>query len=194
MVVDDFCQTFSEIVDKEVHFEEAKELHKFLLNDFEGMLQGKEIDLNYEGANGNFYGYVPKIQKYSLLNGPIYFGKDVFIGPFNFIRGPCFLGDGVFIGCGSEISRCILMDGMKSFHKNILLDSVIGKNVKFTALSSTANRKARSVIKDNESFHDTSASFGSVIESNCYFSPGCLIRPGSYVKEKTKKIRPYSVI
>lgn len=191
MVIDLFNKKIQELTGKNFNFTNPVEVQKFLNNDLEKYING-EINLNYQGASGKFYGNIPEILEYSVLKGPIYFGKNVFIGQFSLLRGPLFIDDNVVLGAHIEVARSILLNDTKIFHKNTILDSVIGPNVTFSGFSGTCNihpNKCIDVYYKNQLL-TTSESFGATIEKNCFFSTGVMLLPGVYIKENQNFLSP----
>lgn len=122
----------------------------------------------------------------STIEGPVYIGKNVTVGPYSYIKGPASLEDNVDVGIGTTVKNSILMQGTKAKHLNYIGDSVVGKHVNFGAGTVIANlrfdeaplqpmntRKFGAVIGDNVKFGVNSMVMpGSIIESNTLVYPG----------------------
>jgi UDP-N-acetylglucosamine diphosphorylase / glucose-1-phosphate thymidylyltransferase / UDP-N-acetylgalactosamine diphosphorylase / glucosamine-1-phosphate N-acetyltransferase / galactosamine-1-phosphate N-acetyltransferase len=95
------------------------------------------------------------IAKTSIIQGPCLIEDDVIIDDFCKIVGPSYFGNGSFIGMGSlvrssmlgiktsigfncEIARTYSEGQDTMAHQNVILDSIIGKNVWFGGYSGTA--------------------------------------------------------
>jgi bifunctional N-acetylglucosamine-1-phosphate-uridyltransferase/glucosamine-1-phosphate-acetyltransferase GlmU-like protein len=115
-------------------------------------------------------------QGYSILVGPLFFGKNVFVGPFNLIRGPSFIGDNVVIGAHNEVARAVIMSHTNICHNNLILDSIIGKNCNISAGLVVCNRNL-----------DGSEAMGATIGNNTRIGvnvslmPGCTVADGTFV-------------
>lgn len=67
-----------------------------------------------------------------VIAGNVRLGNNVHIGPFTFLRGPLYIADNVRIGTHNEIARSIFLQGSKTSHQNVVLDSLIGENSKLS--------------------------------------------------------------
>ena len=149
-----------------------------------------------------------KIAKSSIIQGPCIIEDNVVIDDFVKIKGPVFIGEGSFIGMGSlvrnsileykttigfncEIARTYFAGNTKMSHHNVILDSVIGKNVWFGGYSGTANvlltrQNVRYCI--NGSLIDTGKThFGAVVSNNCCIGASVIVLPG-------RKVPPNSIV
>ncbi|MBA3284320.1 MAG: hypothetical protein H0U27_04585, partial [Nitrosopumilus sp.] len=97
-----------------------------------------------------------QIAKTSIIDGPCVIDDGVIIDDFVKIKGPAYIGKGSHIGMGSlirnsilehntsigfncEIGKSYFAGNAKISHHNVILDSLIGKNVWFGGYSGTAN-------------------------------------------------------
>ncbi len=117
----------------------------------------------------------------STIEGPVYIGKNVSIGPYSYIKGPASLEDSVDIGIGTTVKNSILMQGTKAKHLNYIGDSVIGKHVNFGAGSVIANlRFDEAPIQPMNT-----RKFGAVIGDNVKLGVNSMIMPGSIIQNNT---------
>jgi UDP-3-O-[3-hydroxymyristoyl] glucosamine N-acyltransferase len=149
-----------------------------------------------------------QIAKSSVIDGPCIIEEEVVIDDFVKIKGPTYIGKGSFIGMGSlirnsileyntnvgfncEIGKSYFAGNAKVSHHNVILDSLIGKNVWFGGYSGTAN-----VLLTRENIHyiidgklkDTGKNhFGAVVSNNSSIGASVIIMPG-------RKIPPNSMI
>jgi NDP-sugar pyrophosphorylase family protein len=97
-----------------------------------------------------------RIAKSSIITGPWIIEDDVIIDDFCKIVGPLYIGSGSFIGMSSLVRKSILgintrigfnCEVAKTYfeghdriaHQNVILDSIISRNVWFGGYSGTAN-------------------------------------------------------
>jgi len=134
----------------------------------------------------------------TVISGPCFIGKNCQVGANNVLRGPINLENDVVTGAFTEIKNCIVQQETH-FHSGYFGDSIIGKNCRFGAGFTTANRRIdraniKSVVKGKKT--DTGLSyFGAVIGNNSCFGiqsgtmPGvligsnCIVGPGALVFE-----------
>ena len=140
-----------------------------------------------------------KIGKNVVLNGPIFIGENVVVGGNTIINGPCFIGDNCQIGTNNvfrgpvnlerdvktgafmEIKNSIVQEGTH-FHSGYVGDSIIGKDCRFGAGMTTANRRndrgdISSVIK-NEKINTRRTSLGITVGNNTRFGINVSAMPG----------------
>ena len=143
-----------------------------------------------------------KIAKSSIIEGPCIIEDNVVIDDFVKIKGPVFIGEGSFIGMGSlvrnsileyktnigfncEIAKTYFAGNAKISHHNVILDSIIGKNVWFGGYSGTANvllNRQNIRYNINGSLVDTGKThFGTVVSNNCCIGASVIILPGRRV-------------
>jgi acetyltransferase-like isoleucine patch superfamily enzyme len=148
------------------------------------------------------------VAKSSIINGPCIIEDDVIIDDFCKIVGPLYIGSGSFIGMSSlmrksmlgintrigfncEVAKTYFEGHDRIAHQNVILDSIIGRNVWFGGYSGTANvlldrKNVRYQIDDN--LVDTGTDhFGAVIGNNCTVGASVIILPG-------RQIQPNSII
>jgi len=142
------------------------------------------------------------IAKTSIIQGPCLIEDDVTIDDFCKIVGPTYLGNGSFIGMSSlvrnsmlgtktkigfncEIARAYFEGGGEVAHQNVILDSIIGKNVWFGGYSGTANvllNKKNVRFQVGHRLLDTGTwRFGTVVGNNCAIGADVIILPGREV-------------
>jgi UDP-N-acetylglucosamine diphosphorylase / glucose-1-phosphate thymidylyltransferase / UDP-N-acetylgalactosamine diphosphorylase / glucosamine-1-phosphate N-acetyltransferase / galactosamine-1-phosphate N-acetyltransferase len=148
------------------------------------------------------------IAKSSIIDGPCIIDDGVTIDDFAKVKGPVYIGKGSFIGMGSlirnsmlnyntsigfncEIGKSYFAGNDKISHHNVILDSIIGKNVWFGGYSGTANvllNRKNVCYKSEGRLIDTGkAHFGAVVSNNSSIGAAVIILPG-------RKIPPDSVI
>ena len=96
------------------------------------------------------------VAKTAIIEGPCVIEDHVVIDDFAKIKGLVYIGEGSFIGMGSlirnsrlghktnigfncEIGKSYFAGNIKISHHNVIIDTVIGKNVWFGGYSGTAN-------------------------------------------------------
>lgn len=148
------------------------------------------------------------IAKTAIIEGPCIIEDNVVIDDFAKIKGPAYIGNGSFIGMGSlirssmldyntnigfncEIGKTYFAGNAKISHHNVILDSIIGKNVWFGGYSGTANvllTRKNVQYRINDALVDTGKNhFGAVISNNSSIGASVIILPG-------RKIPPDSII
>jgi bifunctional UDP-N-acetylglucosamine pyrophosphorylase/glucosamine-1-phosphate N-acetyltransferase len=129
------------------------------------------------------------IDDFCKIKGPTYIGKGSFIGMSSLIRN-CMLGDKTRIGFNCEIARSYLLGSDKISHQNIILDSIIGKNVWFGAYAATVNvlstkQKISYEIEKGKSIDTGIDRFGALVGNNCTISTSVIIMPGRHIEADT---------
>lgn len=131
------------------------------------------------------------VQEYAVFTGPVILLKGAFIGHFALVRGPAIIGPGAVVGPHTEVIRSIVMDETKLAHKNVVADSIFGRNVNFSGYSYTCNISgAQDSVKvryRNEQ-RIYNGKFGATIDDNCFFGAGTAVMPGAYISPNTKVI------
>ena len=143
------------------------------------------------------------VAKSSIINGPCLIEDDVIIDDFCKIVGPSYIGNGSSIGMGSLLRQSMIGDNTsigfnceiaKTYfegrdriaHQNVILDSIIGRNVWFGGYSGTANvlldrKNVRYQMHDK--LVDTGTNhFGAVVGNNCAIGASVIILPGRQVQ------------
>ena len=130
------------------------------------------------------------IDDFCKIKGPIFIGKDSFIGMGSLVRN-CMLGNKTSIGFNCEIAKSYFAGQTNIAHHNVILDSIIGDNVWFGGYSGTANVL---LTKKNVKYHiddkimDTGMNhFGAVVGNNSAVGAAVIILPG-------RQIPPNSII
>jgi len=130
------------------------------------------------------------IDDFCKIQGPIYIGKDSFIGMGSLVRN-CVLGKNTTIGFNCEIAKSYFAGSTEIAHHNVILDSVIGENVWFGGYSGTANvllTKKNVKYQINDELIDTGINhFGAVVGNGSSVGAAVIILPG-------RQILPNSVI
>ncbi len=130
------------------------------------------------------------IDDFCKIKGPTYISKGSFIGMSSLIRN-CMMGNETRIGFNCEIAKSYFAGNAKIAHQNVILDSIIGKNVWFGGYSGTANvllnrRNIRYDIGGNGKLVDTGTDhFGAVVGNNCAIGASVIILPGRQVPHNT---------
>jgi carbonic anhydrase/acetyltransferase-like protein (isoleucine patch superfamily) len=143
------------------------------------------------------------VDRSSIIDGPCVIEDGVTIDDFCKIKGPTYIGSGSFIGMGSLVRKCMIGEDTtigfnceiaKSYfagnndklaHHNVILDSIIGRNVWFGGYSGTANAllnkqsiryEIAGTLVDTGTDH-----FGAVVGNNCAIGASVIILPGRQV-------------
>ena len=147
-----------------------------------------------------------QIAKTSIIEGPCIIEDGVIIDDFVKIKGPAYIGKGSHIGMGSlirnsilehntsigfncEIGKSYFAGNAKISHHNVILDSLIGKNVWFGGYSGTANvlltRNNIQYMIDGK-LEDTGKNhFGAVVSNNSSIGAAVIIMPGRKIPPNT---------
>lgn len=124
------------------------------------------------------------IDDFCKIKGPIFIGKDSFIGMGSLVRN-CMLGTKTSIGFNCEISKSYFAGQTDIAHHNVILDSVIGGNVWFGGYSGTANvllTKKNVKYQIEDKIIDTGIDhFGAVVGNNCAVGAAVIILPGRQI-------------
>lgn len=143
-----------------------------------------------------------KIQSFSLLQGPLYIGKDSVIQPHTFIRGSIV---GPVCKIGGEISATIIQGWSNKVHYGFLGNSYIGQWVNFGAGTTNSNLKNNytpvnvtvngNVVKTAELFVGlfagdyTTFAIGTTLNTGTNIGPGCNIVTSGF---PPKRINPFT--
>jgi acetyltransferase-like isoleucine patch superfamily enzyme len=149
------------------------------------------------------------IAKSAIIKGPCIIEDDVTIDDFCKIIGPTYIGKGSLIGTGSLVRKCMIGSNTKIGytceigrtylagddevpHLNVILDSIIGKNVWFGGNSRTTNMflndRDKNIIwkiGDGKSVDIGTHRFGSIIGNNCTIGTAVMLLPGTYIPSNT---------
>lgn len=125
------------------------------------------------------------IDDFCKIKGSSYIGKGSFIGMSSLIRN-CVFESNVKIGFNCEIAKSYFKGHDKIAHQNVILDSVIGKNVWFGGFSGTANvlldrRNIRYEIGAGKFMDIGRNHFGALVGDNAAVGAAVIILPGRYV-------------
>ena len=147
------------------------------------------------------------VDRSSIIDGPCIIEDGVTIDDFCKIKGPTYIGSGSFIGMGSLVRKCMIGEDTtigfnceigKSYfagnndklaHHNVILDSIIGKNVWFGGYSGTANallNKQSIRYEIDGTLVDTGTDHsGAVVGNNCAIGASVIILPGRQVSSNS---------
>ena len=143
-----------------------------------------------------------KVSKTCIIEGPCIIEDNVVLDDFCKIKGPCYIGQGSLVGMCSlvrgsmlgkntrigfncEVAKSFFSGDAKISHQNVILDSVIGKNVWFGGYSATANvlltrgnvkYQIGGILCDTGTDH-----FGAVVGNNSSIGAYVLILPGRQI-------------
>ena len=124
------------------------------------------------------------IDDFCKIKGPIFIGKDCFIGMGSLVRN-CMFGRKTTIGFNCEISKSYFAGQTQIAHHNVILDSVLGENVWFGGYSGTANvllTKKNVKYQIQDSLVDTGTDhFGAVVGNNSSIGAAVIILPGRQI-------------
>jgi NDP-sugar pyrophosphorylase family protein len=129
------------------------------------------------------------IDDFCKIKGPTYIANSSFIGMSSLIRN-CMFGGNTHIGFNCEIGKSYFVGHDKIAHQNVILDSLIGKNVWFGGYAGTANvLLTRKNIRYDVGYGklvDTKINhFGALIGNNCAIGASTIILPGRHVPPNT---------
>jgi acetyltransferase-like isoleucine patch superfamily enzyme len=129
------------------------------------------------------------VDDFCKIKGPTYIGKGSFIGMSSLVRN-CMFDSNTRIGFNCEIGKSYFAGDDKISHQNVILDSIIGKNVWFGGYSGTANvllnRKNVKYEIGNGQLIDTGTDhFGAVVGNNCAVGAAVIILPGRRLPHNT---------
>ncbi len=93
-------------------------------------------------------GYEPRVKQPVILEGPIWLGRDVELGPFTRLRAYTIIFNNAEIGAFVEVKASVVLEGVKSHHHAYIGDSVIGEYSNIAAGTVIANlRHDGSIVK-----------------------------------------------
>ena len=152
-----------------------------------GEIDGRAI------VKGRICGHGFMIEAYSVVEGPVWLGKDVVVGPQSHIRSYTILHSGVEVGAFVEVKGSVLLEHVKAKHLSYIGDSVIGEYSNIAAGTVIANlrhdsRNIRSCsggrILDT-GLRKLGAVLGAWVKTgvNSSISPGTRIGPCSWLEE-----------
>ncbi|MDH3276578.1 MAG: hypothetical protein OEM21_00580 [Nitrosopumilus sp.] len=128
------------------------------------------------------------IDDFCKIKGPIFIGKDSFIGMGSLVRN-CMFGAKTSIGFNCEISKSYFAGQTEIAHHNVILDSLIGDNVWFGGYSGTANvllTKKNVKYQIDEKIIDTGINhFGAVVGNNSAVGAAVIILPGRQISSNS---------
>jgi len=178
--IDEF--PFQELFDVKVVFEILKKKNEVFEKFSESRISGLGKDVHFEGLVIIEEG--ARVLQNTILEGPVYIGKNSIIGPAAYIRSGTIIGENCKVR--GEIKNSIVMNDTKVPHHSYIGDSIIGSDVNFAAGSVITNFKFDgSDIKLND--YNLGRKFGAIIGdevkvgSNVTFMPGTLVGPGCWI-------------
>jgi UDP-N-acetylglucosamine diphosphorylase / glucose-1-phosphate thymidylyltransferase / UDP-N-acetylgalactosamine diphosphorylase / glucosamine-1-phosphate N-acetyltransferase / galactosamine-1-phosphate N-acetyltransferase len=124
------------------------------------------------------------LDDFCKIKGPCYIGQRSLVGMCSLVRGS-MLGKNTRIGFNCEVAKSFFSGDAKISHQNVILDSVIGKNVWFGGYSATTNvlltrRNVKyqigGILCDTGTDH-----FGAVVGNNSSIAANVLILPGRQI-------------
>ena len=143
-----------------------------------------------------------KVQSFSVLQGPLYIGKDTVIQPHTFIRGSIV---GPVCKIGGEISSTIIQGWSNKAHYGFLGNSYIGQWVNFGAGTTNSNLKNNytsvnvtvnnNVVKTDELFVGlfagdyTTFAIGTTLNTGTNIGPGCNVVTNGF---PPKRLKPFT--
>ena len=140
---------------------------------------------------GKIYGMLPKVKGNVYIEGPVYFGEGVEVGPFTHIRPYSVFLKGVKLGPFVQVKNSYIMERSKIPHLNYVGDSVIAEDVNMGAGSITANlrfdEKTIKVMLKGKLYDTGLRKLGAIIGGgarigiNASLMPGVRIGSGSWI-------------
>lgn len=174
--------------------------NEFLLSKMQERREGEVEDCTVKGKLMLEKGAVVH---HSYIEGPVYIGKNTYVGPHAYIRGCTSIGANCGIGDSTTVKNSIIFDSVNAKHLTYIGDSIIGENCNFGAATQIANFRfdAGSIkAKVNEVVIDTKRSkLGAIIGANCkmgvlssvmpgrIIGDGCWIGAGAVVEENVER-------
>jgi bifunctional UDP-N-acetylglucosamine pyrophosphorylase/glucosamine-1-phosphate N-acetyltransferase len=129
-----------------------------------------------------------EIDDFCKIKGPIFIGKDSFIGMGSLVRN-CMIGKNTSIGFNCEIAKTYFSGQTDIAHHNVILDSILGDNVWFGGYSGTANvllTKKNVKYEIDETLIDTGINhFGAVVGNNSAVGAAVIILPGRQIQSNS---------
>jgi len=124
------------------------------------------------------------LDDFCKVKGPVYISKGSLVGMCSLVR-KSILGENTRVGFNCEVARSYFSGQAKIPHQNVILDSVIGKNVWFGGYSATANvllTRANVKYQIDGQLADTGTDhFGAVVGNNSSIGAYVLILPGRQI-------------
>ena len=121
----------------------------------------------------------------SFIEGNVYLGKNVRIGPFAYIRGPTAICDNCSIGSGTTVKSSILFPRVNAKHLTYIGDSVIGENVNFGSSTQVANFRfdGKEVWVETEKgkVNSSRKKLGAFVGDDTKFGVGSMVMPGKVI-------------
>jgi len=121
-----------------------------------------------------------KILENSIIEGPVYVGKNCVIGPHAHIRSYTIIGDNSKIG-KTEIKGSLIMNNVRADHFGYIGDSILGDSVHIGAGVVTANLRF-----DNKDILDTNMKkLGIIVGDNVQIGINVSTLPGTFIGPNT---------
>jgi acetyltransferase-like isoleucine patch superfamily enzyme len=156
-------------------------------------------------VNASIISNSAEVAKTAVVSGPCVVSDDVFIDDFCKIKGPVYIGPRTKVWTGSliresmlgpdcevgfncEIGRTYMLGGDRVAHHDVILDSVLGRNVWMGAFVGTTNMLLNNTnvkYKQDQGLVDTGLkNFGAVFGHDSAIGAGTIILPGRFIPPK----------
>ncbi|MEM4335874.1 MAG: sugar phosphate nucleotidyltransferase [Candidatus Anstonellales archaeon] len=121
----------------------------------------------------------------SVIEGNVYLGKNVHIGPFAYIRGPSSICDNCSVGGGTTVKASIIFPGVNAKHLSYIGDSIVGENVNFGSSTQLANYRFDSgeisVETEKGRINTKRKKLGAFVGDGTKFGVGSMVMPGKII-------------
>ncbi len=144
-------------------------------------------------VRGRICGRGFRIEAYSVVEGPVWLGEGVVVGPQSHIRSYTVMHDGAEVGAFVEVKASVLLENVKAKHLAYIGDSVVGEGSNIAAGTVIANLRHDSrAVKScsggrvvNTGLRKLGAVLGAWVKTgvNSSVSPGTRIGPCSWLEE-----------
>ncbi len=128
----------------------------------------------------------------AVIDGPVYLGPDVRVGPFAFLRGGVIALRGATLGYSGEFKNALLMPGACAAHHNYVGDSILGTHAHLGCGVVCANLRFDEapvrVGAEVTPFKKLGAFVGDGAQVGCnaVLLPGTIVQRGAWVQPLTK--------
>ncbi len=130
------------------------------------------------------------VEEGALIKGPAVIGKNCYIAHGAYIRENVILGDNVHIGHSVELKNSIVLNDTHIAHFNYVGDSIIGRDVNFSAGAITANFRldgATIKIKNEDEEIETGLNkLGAIIGDKSRIGVNSVLNPGTILSKNSK--------
>jgi NDP-sugar pyrophosphorylase family protein len=124
------------------------------------------------------------IQPFSVFSGLCILDDGAFVGPHCLVRGPVYLGKNSLLGPFTEAARSIISSNAKVYHRNTILDSIVGEGAEIGGHTGTTNRRVDGQpikVKWINGIKETQSTFGATIGNGANIGASVILLPGTYV-------------